>query len=176
MRLGKRIRSGKVGANLVIVLFLSLVLVDVFSVPGRLGIQLQSKVDPVVDCIGIWQGSWDLFAPSVDKENHRIVALLWLKDETAPRRLVSPNWIEMNCSELFFQSRKIEWYDRIRLGWNLPAQRSYAAYLKRDFETRHEGAMVERVELCVDARRISLSSKPLESEFHRFFSIDFQDD
>lgn len=166
----------KTGANVLIALYLSLACVDAIPLPGGPENFLKRISDPFLDATGIWQGTWDLFAPSVDKGNHRITAEIFVAGEEDPRIWSSPEWSEMNCLDLFLHSREIEFYDRIRSSWNEPAQASFVDFLKRNHEATHEGEIVSEIHLISTERRILIRETKPEATVKRFYRREFHND
>jgi hypothetical protein len=54
----------KVAANVFIVCFVTLGLIDATPVTSPPHARLKSAVDPLLDKTGLWQGDWRLFAPT----------------------------------------------------------------------------------------------------------------
>lgn len=165
-----------VGANAVIFLYLSLACIDAIPLPGGQGNLLKRFSDPLLDFTGTWQGTWDLFAPSVDKENHRISAEIFVAGSSEPLVWNSPDWSKMNCLDLFRHSREIEFYDRIRSNWNEPAQASFCDYLKRIHERNHTDGRVSAVQLISTQKRIRMGKSEPEVTVNQFYRRDYPDD
>ena len=118
----------RVGTNLFIAAFLAAILIDGLPQAGRWHGKLKAYIDPVLDATGLWQESWRLFAPEVDKENIRVSAEILYADGSSSR-WVSPDWTKMPPWEKFVRFRELEFYDSIRLDANRGAWRSFANYL-----------------------------------------------
>ncbi|MDF1852258.1 MAG: hypothetical protein P1U85_15570 [Verrucomicrobiales bacterium] len=176
MWISRYFRSPRIWANAVIVGYLSLAIVDAIPLPGGADHPAKRVTDPLLDGLGIWQGTWDLFAPSVDKTNHRIIAEIHVSGEEMPLKWYSPDWTQMSCLELFRLSREVEYYDRIRSGWNQPAQESFAAYLKRNHEAAHPGSVVTGIHLIAHERRILIQSEDPQETIEEFYRREFQDE
>ena len=90
----------------------------------------KTSLDYYLDKTGLWQESWQLFAPNVDSINTRISATVILKNK---RILVwrSPDWRQMSLSERFLRFREAEFYDSIRNQNNSAIWESFGLYLAR---------------------------------------------
>ena len=55
-------------------LFIAVIALDACPAFFRTLDRAKSAIDPLVDVTGLWQGSWQLFAPDVDKVNSRVSA------------------------------------------------------------------------------------------------------
>lgn len=121
----------RIATNFFIVSFVALIFVDTF--PTKIGRhqQLLDAIDPIYDVTGLWQGPWELFAPGVDRENHRILVEVDFEDGST-RIWNSPDWSEMSCWQKFRNVRKIEFYDRIRSESNRAAWSSFARFAARE--------------------------------------------
>lgn len=165
----------RIGTHVFIAVFLAITLVDTFPFSGRPLERVRDAIDPVIDVFGIWQGTWDLFAPEVDKENHQIEVRYHLAGSPDPVVWKSPLWIEMGCLERFRNSRHIEFYDRIRSPGNSPAWGSYAWYLKGEFEGESD-RVVQKIELASLVERIPPPrdvEPEVASERIPFFELEF---
>ncbi|GBF81410.1 hypothetical protein [Aphanothece sacrum] len=109
MKLGQRFVL-----NTFIAFILFLILIDGLPETSLLHGRLKQMIDPIVDAMGIWQGSWQLFAPNVDKINSRIIAKITFSDLTQGK-WSSPDWTQMSIWERFIKFRYMEYYDGVRL-------------------------------------------------------------
>ena len=156
--LGSLVTSGYTGAvkqglprtcaiNTFLVLIITVVLIDGMPSSTLLHRKAKALIDPVLDVTGIWQGSWQLFAPNVDKENSRVEALLVFEDGTK-RKWTSPDWTQMGLWDRFRHFRHMEYYDSIRMDGNRGAWDALARYLVRNIKHPHgKELQASRVEL-----------------------------
>jgi len=101
------------------------VLMVVFTIDGmpgllRFHVFLQSKTDPILKAMGLWQGAWDLFAPSPDKLNIRLSAEVHYGDGSV-FRWRSPDWRDKPRWYLLRHYRRQEYYDNVRMDVNRAA-------------------------------------------------------
>lgn len=123
---------GRLWSNCVIAVFLTACVIE--TIPSYSPIQktLKKTIDPVLDATGLWQGTWNLFAPNLDQENHWIEMEFVLEDGSIDLRR-SPHWDEISSPRKFLHAREIEFYDRIRDSANQAAWTSYANFLVRQY-------------------------------------------
>lgn len=133
--------------NALIVSFLGYVLIEAVPIEGAVTGELRRLMDPVGDVTGLWQGRWNLFSPSVDKENNRIEVRIYFQGIEEPRIWSSPDWSEHSCLSKFRHSREIELYDRIRLEQNSRAWESFARYVAAQNSKGFAENRIEKVEL-----------------------------
>jgi hypothetical protein len=129
--------------------------IDTYPAPGAAWKNLQNGVDPLLDFTGLWQGSWDLFAPEVDRQNHHIEVIALQSDgnRTVWR---SPEWRNLSCFQTFVRIREVEFYDRIRHDWNSPAWPAFADYARRELLPPSEtGAPIVEIELVEVVRPLA---------------------
>jgi hypothetical protein len=108
----------------------ALIVIDATPNLGTLHAKLRSALDPVMDVTGLWQGSWQLFAPDVDKLNVRVEAEVLFSDgERTIWR--SPDWPRLGGWQRFMLFRHQEYYDNIRMDQNRGAWHSLAEHLAR---------------------------------------------
>lgn len=137
----------RIATNVFIAAFLAITSIESFPFFEKQLETLREKIDPVIDVFGIWQGRWNLFAPGVDKANHHIEVQYYLLDDATPGIWKSPNWSEMSCLSKFRHSRSIEFYDQICSEENPTAWKSYARFLKVEYEKREPGSVVRKIEV-----------------------------
>ncbi|MEA5536402.1 hypothetical protein [Crocosphaera sp. XPORK-15E] len=116
--------------NSFIVFILFLIITDALPETSLVHRYLKQAIDPLLDKIGIWQGTWQLFAPDVDKTNNRFLAEITFSDNTQGI-WYSPNWSKMSIGERFLKFRHMEYYDSIYFEGNTDAWKSLADYLSR---------------------------------------------
>jgi hypothetical protein len=74
---------------------------------------LGNRIQSYLDCIGLWQRPWTLFAPDPRKD------LAWLSADISARegatsRWSSPLWSEASVYDKFFGFRHLNYYNRFR--------------------------------------------------------------
>lgn len=111
-------------------LFIAVIALDACPAFFRTLDRAKSAIDPLVDVTGLWQGSWQLFAPDVDKVNSRVSAEILFSDGTTVR-WNSPDWTKLAPLDRFMRFREAEFYDNIRRDSNSGAWPSFADYLAR---------------------------------------------
>ena len=110
--------------------WLLLLLVDTLPRTSLFHQRLKNWVDPVLDVTGLWQGTWQLFAPEADKIDIRVTAEISYADGST-RAWESPDWREMSRWQKFANFRSMEYFDAVRRNENSPAWASLADYLAR---------------------------------------------
>ena len=134
----------KIAANVFIVCFVTLGLIDATPVTSANHARLKSLVDPFLDTSGLWQGDWRLFAPEPRKINVTVSAR-FIGDGVS-LEWNSPDWRELSVPEKFFFVRHTKFYDALRLDENQGAWKAFAEYRLRQLPpTVREG--VVRVDL-----------------------------
>jgi hypothetical protein len=119
----------KIAANVFIVCFVTLGLIDATPVTSATHARLKSAVDLFLDKIGLWQGYWRLFAPEPRKINVTVSAR-FIGDGVA-LEWNSPDWRELSVFEKFFLVRHTKFYDALRLDENQGAWAAFAEYRLR---------------------------------------------
>lgn len=110
--------------------WLLLVCVDALPRTSLLHQRLKDWVDPFLDVTGLWQGTWQLFAPAADKIDIRVTAEISYADGSS-RWWESPDWRDMSSGQKFVHFRAMEYYDTVRRDENRAAWESLADYLAR---------------------------------------------
>lgn len=111
-----------------LLLFGSIAMIDAFPTYTLLHRHLKEKIDPAIDVTGLWQGSWDLFAPDPDHVNVRVGANLHWKDGSVTT-WYQPNWHEMSPWEKMTQCRRMSFFDELWRSHNNAAWDSFCRYL-----------------------------------------------
>ena len=106
--------QGRPALRIAIAAMAVLILIDATPTTCAVHESLKYGVDPLLDMTGLWQGSWQLFAPNVDKRNIRVEADVMFSDG---RRAVwrSPDWPRLSGWQRFVLFRHQEYYDNIRM-------------------------------------------------------------
>jgi hypothetical protein len=92
---------------------------------------LKRMIDPVLDKTGLWQGSWELFAPIPDHVNVRVGANLKWADGRQTTWL-QPNWHEMSAWEKMRNFRRMSYFDELWQSANSPAWDPFCQYLANE--------------------------------------------
>ena len=72
-----------------------MMLIDAMPQYTRLHGRAKQWVDPLLDVTGLWQGSWELFAPKPDYVNIKILAIIQWNDGTETV-WGQPDWNDMS--------------------------------------------------------------------------------
>jgi len=90
--------------------------------------KLKEWADPVLDKTGLWQGSWELFAPTPDHVNVRIGARLAWKDGTRST-WYQPDWHSMSPFEKARNFRRMSYFDGLWRTSNAGALEPFCQHL-----------------------------------------------
>ena len=136
----------QLGANATIVTFLMFIAVDALPSTCRGHQRLKDTLDPVLDATGLWQQSWQLFAPEPDSVNTRLSAQLHFRNgETISWN--TPDYSKLTAWERFKMFRRMEYFDSVRMDSNSGAWESFAEYLARGVRPTAAQGPVVKVEL-----------------------------
>lgn len=119
--------------NVFIGVMLFLMLVDGLPSAGRFHQRLKGAVDELLNVTGLWQGSWNLFAPEPDKANVRLVATVTFEDG-ARASWESPDWRSLSAVSRFLQHRYSEYIDAVAWDDKKAAWPALADYVARTVE------------------------------------------
>lgn len=127
--------------NVFIASFLAAITIDALPSMHLLHGRMKVLIDPLLDKAGLWQESWKLFGPDVDKMNSGVSAtLIYSNGDTVEWQ--SPKWRELSSIQRFRHFREVAFYDRVKNDHNRDAWRSFARYLAnqhiRDGEKPHK--------------------------------------
>jgi hypothetical protein len=87
--------------------------------------------DPVLDFTGLWQGEWELFAPSPDHVNLRIGATIgWQGFEST--EWMQPDWHNMSSWDRTRYFRQMSYYDNLARTENDQALVAFCRHLARE--------------------------------------------
>lgn len=114
-------------ANTTIVVFLLCICVDGCPNQGVFHDRAVSWFDPIVDMLGIWQGSWSVFAPEVDSENFHLELQIEY-DDGSVRSWRSPDWQKLSVGEKFIRFREAEYCESLRADRNSRARPELVRY------------------------------------------------
>lgn len=154
--------------NLFLVALLGLLLLD--GLPSYSKWQDRGKefIDPLLDVTGLWQGTWDLFAPEIDRQNNGIEVRVTVRDSN-PVTWRSPEWSEIPWGHRAWKIRRMEFFDRIRSDRNRSAWESFARYsqdrLIRDGDLSSPD-QIETLELRRHWQPVPLPGSDLAPEEH----------
>jgi len=160
----------EVAVNLFIGWVLVAMLIDGLPTICLLHGRAKSGIDGSLDALGIQQGSWQLFAPQVDKVNTRISARIRYADG-AEAHWQQPDWSTMSAWRKVRTFRHAEYYDSIRLDRNRPGWPSLAQYLSRTVP-HPRGENVSAVQVVLTRQKATIPDPAVErvpaSPFIRF--------
>lgn len=72
----------------------------------------QDRVDPFLDFTGLWQGSWELFAPTPDHVNVKVLAIIdW--NDGSETIWGQPDWHAMSPWQKMRAFREMSYYDSL---------------------------------------------------------------
>jgi hypothetical protein len=116
--------------NLFIAVVVLLMLGDGIPVLSSAQGRLKTALKPVLDATALWQGSWRLFAPDVDRVNVAVSAEVYFADGTSVTWR-SPDWSTLSFRERFTRYREGRYADKVRLDANRGAWPGLADYAAR---------------------------------------------
>lgn len=122
--------------NSLIIGILFLIITDSLPETSLVHRHLKKTIDPFLDKVGIWQGTWQLFAPDVDKINQRFMAEITFSDQSKGV-WYSPNWSQLSIKDRFLKFRQMEYYDSIYYTNNKKSWEAFANYLSRTIIADH---------------------------------------
>lgn len=131
--------------NVFLVVLLSCLLIDGLPSYSRWQTNLKEAIDPLLDVSGLWQGTWDLFAPEIDRQNNWIV-VTGVTTDSALVTWRSPDWADIPWYSRFWRIREMEFFDRIRSEANQAAWASFARYAEFRFVGTGEVTLPEEIE------------------------------
>jgi len=116
--------------NALTILFVSVMIIDALPSCHLAHAKAKAALDPALDKSGLWQGTWNLFAPDVDKMNTCVTAeFLAASGRTYQWR--SPDPAQMGPWAKFWNFRWLEYYDSIRNNSNQAAWPDLVDWLSR---------------------------------------------
>jgi hypothetical protein len=119
----------------------SLMLIDAVPQYTLLHGKLKEWTDPTLDVTGLWQGSWDLFAPTPNHVNVRIGAQLVWKDEPESTWF-QPDRHEMSPWSKAINFRRMSYFDGLSNGTHDLALGPFCRYLLAEQERETGGKLV----------------------------------
>lgn len=96
---------------------------------------VRNLMEPLIDTTGLWQGTWNLFAPIPDSRNHRLRADLYYLDGTH-RVWNSPDWQIQSMWQRFVGHRETEFLEKISDEVNRSAWHDFAMSVSRQESLR----------------------------------------
>ena len=109
----------------------SLMLLDAIPQYTLMHGKLRDVTDPILDVTGLWQGSWELFAPSPDQLNKRIGATLTWQDAEDTLWL-QPDWQSMTPLGRSRYFRQMSYYDNLGNSSHQAAWRAMCEHLAKE--------------------------------------------
>jgi hypothetical protein len=95
--------------NALIAVIVAMVLLDTMPATPK---AVRAKLTPVVQCLGIHQGEWNLFAPDPDKVNTKFHAEITYRDGER-REWEGPDWGQVSAWNKWVGHRHVEWCDHV---------------------------------------------------------------
>lgn len=120
----------KTAVNLFLIAWLSVLLIDATPTCGVYHRQLKDRLDPYLDVTGLWQGNWQMFAPSPDRVNVALVVEAEFEDGTLVVER-SPDWRSLSVWQRFVRFREAEFVDSICKSSSRLAWEAFGEYLHR---------------------------------------------
>ena len=114
-------------ANGCIAVLLGLLLVQVWPATPE---WLSWRPRIVADALGLWQGTWGMFTPNPDSDNHRLRAVIEYYDDVWIE-WTSPVFREQSQWERFVGYRRSEYIDEVRTTFNEPGWPGFARWLAK---------------------------------------------
>jgi len=96
---------------------------------------VRNLMEPLIDSTGLWQGTWNLFAPIPDSRNHRLRADLYYPNGTH-HVWNSPEWRSHSTWQRFIGHRKTEFIEKISDEANRSAWHDFAMSVARQERLR----------------------------------------
>jgi len=72
--------------------------------------QVDNTIDPVLEAVSLWQGSWDLFAPDIDHWNTRVECVITWEDGSETH-WSTIDWANASAWERMRNFRRNEYFD-----------------------------------------------------------------
>lgn len=152
----------RVVTSIFLALLLSLLFIDALPVTNLFHQELRRLLDPALDKLGIWQGSWALFASNPDRTNVRVSWVCTFSDGSEMYS-ESPHWEDFRIADRIRYFRFMEYFDSMRLDQNAPVWRDFARFVARNCE--EPGKQVQKVSLTRHWAVVpQLDSKQIESQ------------
>jgi len=152
-------RKDRIFANIAILAFVSVVLVDALPSTCTAHQRARDALDPALDATGLWQQTWRLFAPNPDRVNTRISANIVFANGTQ-QSWNSPDWQNSSALQRFTHFRHMEYYDSLRMDSNGAAWEPFAKYISHKVAPGQQPVRVELTRHWVDIPEPD-SGKPL---------------
>jgi hypothetical protein len=112
------------GRSIFIALFLALVIFDTMPFTPQ---PLRLRIDLILDVTGWWQGTWSMFTPDPDNQNHRL-KIVFAYSDLNTSEWASPEWGDQGVGERFRGSRWTEYFDNIISSQNSAARPAMLNY------------------------------------------------
>lgn len=139
-------RARKIATNLFIACSLVVLVVDA---PPGISPALETVeqiLDPILDATGLWQDSWQLFAPSPKSLNAYVSARIEF-DDGSNYEWRSPSWRQLSLVDKFKLVRHTKFYENLRLDSYSEVWPAFAEYRVRQLPEPLRKKGVVRVEL-----------------------------
>jgi hypothetical protein len=150
-------RLKKTAASLMLSVLLPVMCIDASPELTLYHRQAKNWVDPITDILGIWQGSWSLFAKNPDRLNTRVTWICTLEGGDTFEGS-SPHWEDLNLWQRWTHFRSMEFFDAIRADKNRAAWKGFAHFLKDKCES--DGSQAQSIRLIRHWAEIPAYSGP----------------
>lgn len=166
--------------NGLVLLFVAVMMIDALPSCHLAHSKLKAELDPALDKAGLWQGTWNLFAPDVNKLNTCVTA----EFTTASGRTYlwrSPDPAKMGPWTKFWNFRWLEYYDSIRNDSSEAAWPDLIAWLSQQSNVVPLGEEVISVRLFrswgdVRVETLNAPEKYPYPNRYLFYTEDYGDD
>ncbi len=147
------------GISAVIAAFLALIAVDGLPSLGLFHDRARRFVEPFLRATGLFQGSWTVFAPRVDRENHHLE--VHIDYDTGDSRVWrSPVWSELSALDKLTRFREMEYTEQLFGNSTRPLRAAFAHYLARELRPT-DGAKPKKIAVT---HHYSVTEPPAEGE------------
>lgn len=107
----RRLRT--IAANMLIVLFLVLTTLEGLHPLCYTQDWLRWRMAPAVNFLGLQQGYWSVFTPTVDRGSSLRIHMRFLLKDGAEVEWESPDWRKASAFEKFYRFREINYYKAV---------------------------------------------------------------
>lgn len=131
------------GISIAIAAFLALIAIDGLPSLGLFHDRARRLVEPLLRGTGLFQGSWTVFTPRVDRENHHLE--VQIDYDTGDTRIWrSPAWTELSPLDKLTRFREMEYTEQLFGNSTRPLRAAFAHYLSRELRPR-DGAQPRKI-------------------------------
>ena len=114
--------------SVAIAAFLALIAIDGLPSLGLFHDRARKVVEPWLRATGLFQGSWTIFTPRVDRENYHLeIQVDYDNGDTLIWR--TPNWRELSTLDKLTHFREMEYSERLLGDSNRPVRAEFARFV-----------------------------------------------